>query len=75
MIWLLEEIARKYGLILNTTEHAELHTRGTGEKDLDDLINGAVLFENIKNNKKNYSESLARITDFIREEFDRIVQE
>lgn len=71
----LEEIARKHGLILNTTEHAELHTRGTGVKDLDDLINGAVLFENIKNNKKNYSESLMRITDFIRGEFNRIVQE
>lgn len=71
----LQEIAKKCGLVLNTTEHAELHTKGTSEKDLDDLIKGAVLFENIKYNKKNYKEVLIRITENIRQEFRKVVPE
>ena len=45
---LLEEIAKRHNLVINTTEHAELHTRGTTAEDLDALVRGAVLFENIR---------------------------
>lgn len=72
-ILLLDEIAKKFGLILNTTEHAELHTKGTTDKDLDTLLKGAIVFENIKNNKKNYKEILKKITDFIRVELTAII--
>ena len=57
-IILLEEISKKYNLVLNTTEHAELHSKGTSEKDIDNLLKGAVHFENIKHNKKLYKQSL-----------------
>ncbi|MCP4137674.1 MAG: hypothetical protein GY754_42295 [bacterium] len=73
-IILLEEIAKKQGLILDTTEHAELHTRGSTEKDLDKLIKGALLFENVRNNKKRYKQALKSITDHIREEVKTIIE-
>jgi hypothetical protein len=63
---LLEEIAARYNLILNTTEHAELHTKGSSAKDLEQLIQGAVHFENIVNNKKQYKKILASVNDAIR---------
>jgi hypothetical protein len=73
-IILLEEVAKKYNLVLNTTEHAELHSKGVDEKDLDNLIKGAVLFENIKHNKKQYKNSLKEISDFIRTQMDGIIK-
>jgi hypothetical protein len=72
-IILLEEISKKYDLLLNTTEHAELHSKGSSEKDLDMLIRGAVLFENIMHNKKKYKKILEEITDFIRKEMVSII--
>ncbi|MBN1531297.1 MAG: hypothetical protein JXA20_01410 [Spirochaetes bacterium] len=73
-IVLLEEVAKRFNLILNTTEHAELHSRGVTEKDLDSLIKGAVLFENIKHNKKQYKHSLKEISDFTRKQMDEIIR-
>jgi hypothetical protein len=72
-IILLEEIAKKFDLVLNTTEHAELHSKGISEKDLDMLIKGAVLFENIKHNKKQYTRSLTDLTECIRKEMKSII--
>ncbi len=72
-IILLEEIAKKFNLVLNITEHAELHSKGTDEKHLDGLVKGAALFENITHNKKQYKNSLKGITDFIRAEMDKII--
>src|SRR5208283_1653100 len=72
-IILLEEIAKKFDLILNTTEHAELHSKGISENDLDMLIKGAVLFENIKYNKKQYKKSLMDMSDCIRKEMNSII--
>jgi len=71
---ILDEIAKKYGLILNTTEHAELHTTESTEEQLDTLVRAAVLFENIKQNKKHYKESLRKISYFIRKEFYPVIQ-
>ncbi len=71
---ILDEIAKQYNLKLNTTEHAELHTNGITEDDLDKLIKAALLFENIKNNKKQYKQILKGITDFIRGEAQNIIQ-
>lgn len=73
-IILLEEIAKKYNLVVNTTEHAELHARGISEKDLDSLLKGAVTFENIKHNKKIYKHTLKDISDFIRKQMDDILK-
>ena len=73
-IILLEEIARKYDLIVDTTEHAELHTKVVSEKDISSLIKGAVLFENIKHNKKRYKQTLKEISDYIREEVCTIMK-
>lgn len=73
-IILLEEIARKFNLVVNTTEHAELHSAGTDEKDLDALLKAAVTFENIKHNKKIYKNTLKEITDFIRKQMSDIVK-
>ncbi len=72
-IILLEEIARKFDLLLNTTEHAELHSKGITENDLDMLVKGAVVFENIKHNKKQYKQSLISLTECIRKEMDSII--
>ena len=74
-IILLDEIAKNFNLIMNTTEHAELHSRGVTEKDLNDLVKGAVLFENIKHNKKQYKNSLKEITEFIRNQMGTIIKE
>lgn len=74
-IIILDEIAKKYNLILNTTEHAELHTQGTSEADLDSLVQAAILFENIKNNKKQYKEILRKISYFIRKEFYPVINQ
>lgn len=74
-IIILDEIAKKFNLILNTTEHAELHTHGITEKDLDNLVQAAILFENIKNNKKQYKEILRKISYFIRKEFYTIIHQ
>lgn len=74
-IIILDEIAKKYNLILNTTEHAELHTQGIAESDLDNLVHAAILFENIKNNKKLYKEILRKISYFIRKEFYPIINQ
>ncbi len=74
-IIILDEIAKKYNLILNTTEHAELHTKGTSEADLDSLVQAAILFENIKNNKKQYKEILRKISYFIRKEFYPVIHQ
>ncbi len=74
-IIILDEIAKKYNLILNTTEHAELHTKGITEADLDNLVQAAILFENIKNNKKQYKEILRKISYFIRKEFHPIINQ
>jgi hypothetical protein len=73
-IILLEEIAKKYGLVLDTTEHVEFHSKGVTEADLDSLIKGALFFESIKNHKKQYKNSLKDISDFIRKEMDTIIQ-
>ncbi|MFH0974576.1 MAG: hypothetical protein V1874_02195 [Spirochaetota bacterium] len=73
-IILLEEIARKFNLVLDTTEHAELHSKGVSEKDLDNLLRGALLFENIKNNRKPYKQSLSEIAAFIRKEMNAIIE-
>jgi hypothetical protein len=72
-IILLEEIAKKFDLILNTTEHAELHSKGISENDLDMLIKGALVFENIKHNKKQYKQSLIDLTECIRKEMNSII--
>ncbi len=72
-IILLEEIAKKFDLVLNTTEHAELHSKGVSENDLDLLIKGAVVFENIKHNKKQYKQSLIELTECIRKEMNSII--
>ncbi len=69
----LEEIAEKYGLVLDTTEHAELHTSGVSEKHLDDLVRAAIQFENMKHNKQHYKASLIRIKEFIRQEFSKVL--
>jgi hypothetical protein len=69
----LDEIAKKHGVVLNTTEHAELHSTGISQKDLEQLIAAAVQFENMKHNKHNYKESLIRIKEFIRQEFGKVV--
>ncbi len=74
-IIILDEIAKKFNLILNTTEHAELHTHGITENDLDSLVQAAILFENIKNNKKQYKEILRKISYFIRKEFYPIIHQ
>ncbi len=74
-IIILDEIAKKFNLILNTTEHAELHTHGITEEDLDSLVQAAILFENIKNNKKQYKEILRKISYFIRKEFYPIIHQ
>lgn len=74
-IIILDEIAKKYNLILNTTEHAELHTQGITEADLDNLVQAAILFENIKNNKKQYKEILRKISYFIRKEFYPVIHQ
>ncbi len=71
----LEEVAKMFGLVLNTTEHAELHSKSTSEKDLDNLVKGAILFENIKHNKKNYKDVLIRIQQNIRDEFKKVIAE
>lgn len=73
-IILLEEIAKKFGLVLDTTEHVEFHSKGLSESDIDSLIKGAVFFENIKNNKKQYKNALKDISDFIRKEMDAIIR-
>lgn len=70
----LEETAKLFGLVVNTTEHAELHTTGITENDLDTLFRAAAFFENIKLNKKRYRESLAAIKEFIRAEFRAITK-
>lgn len=72
---ILDEIAKKYGLELNTTEHAELHTTESTREQLDTLVRAAALFENIKQNKKRYKESLRKISYFIRKEFYPVIQE
>jgi len=72
-IILLEEIAKKFDLILNTTEHAELHSKGISENDLDMLVKGALVFENIKHNKKQYKQSLIDLTECIRKEMNSII--
>lgn len=74
-IIILDEIAKKFNLILNTTEHAELHTQGISEADLDNLVQAAILFENIKNNKKQYKEILRKISYFIRKEFYPVIHQ
>lgn len=74
-IILLEEIAKKYDLVLDTTEHVEFHSKGVTEADLDSLIKGALFFENIKNHKKQYKNSLKDISNFIRKEMDTIIQQ
>lgn len=74
-IIILDEIAKKYNLILNTTEHAQLHTHGITEADLDSLVHAAILFENIKNNKKQYKEILRKINYFIRKEFYPVIHQ
>ncbi|MGQ9844292.1 MAG: hypothetical protein ACUVRK_12135 [Spirochaetota bacterium] len=74
-IIILDEIAKKYNLILNTTEHAQLHTQGITETDLDSLVQAAILFENIKNNKKQYKEILRKISYFIRKEFYPVIHQ
>ncbi len=71
---LLEEIAKRHNLVINTTEHAELHTRGTTAEDLDALVRGAVLFENIRQNKKLYKNTLREIADYIRKEMIGIME-
>lgn len=73
-IILLEEISKKFDLVLDTTEHAELHSKGVSETDLDNLVKGAILFENIKNNKKRYKQSLNEINEFIRKEMASIIE-
>lgn len=73
-IVLLDEIAKKFDLVLDTTEHAELHSRGVSETDLEKLVKGAILFENIKNNKKRYKQSLTEINGFIRKEMASIIE-
>ena len=72
-IIILDEIAKRYDLRLNTTEHAELHTKGIAEEDLEKLIRAAIDFENIKNNKKEYKQILKEIAEFIRERADSII--
>lgn len=72
-IILLEEIAKKFNLTLDTTEHAELHSKGVSESDLENLIKGALLFENIKNNKHPYRHSLTEIAAYIRKEMNTII--
>lgn len=71
---ILDEIAKQHSLKLNTTEHAELHTNDITEDDLNKLIKAAILFENIKNNKKQYKQILQGITDFIRGEAQNIIR-
>jgi hypothetical protein len=73
-IIILDEIAKRYDLKLNTTEHAELHTKGISEEDLEKLIRAAIHFENIKNNKKGYSQILKGIAEFIREKVNTIIE-
>lgn len=72
-IIVLDEIAKRYDLRLNTTEHAELHTKGIAEEDLEKLIRASIHFENIKNNKKEYKQILKEIAEFIREKADSII--
>ena len=72
-IILLDEIAKKYGLLFDTTEHAELHSKNSTENDLDALLKAAAHFENIMHNRKRYKLILERITDFIREEAKKII--
>jgi hypothetical protein len=72
-IIMLEEIAKKYNLVINTTEHAELHSKGISENDLDNLLKGAVLFENITHNKELYKQSLKEISDFIRTKINEFI--
>ena len=72
-IILLEEIAHKYGLLLDTTENAELQSKGTGEEDLDKLIQGALLFESIRSDKKRYNQLLHTISVFIHGEIKKIL--
>ena len=74
-ITLLDEIAKRFDLVLNTTEHAELHTKGAGEEDLDRLLRAAVLFENIRNNRKNYKNMLKKIDQDIRKEIRAIIEQ
>ncbi len=71
---LLDEIAKRHNLVINTTEHAELHTKGTTAEDLDALVRGAVLFENIRQNKKLYKNTLREIADYIRKEIIKIIE-
>jgi hypothetical protein len=73
-IIILDEIAKRYDLKLNTTEHAELHTKGITEEDLEKLVRAAIHFENIKNNKKGYTQILKEIAEYTREQSQNIIE-
>ncbi|MCU0847653.1 MAG: hypothetical protein MUD12_07170 [Spirochaetes bacterium] len=70
---LLEEIAKKFNLVLDTTEHAEFHTRGNEEKDLDHLVKAAKLFDAIKEDKKSYHGMIHRVKENISSEADKLI--
>jgi len=70
---ILDEIAKKFDLLFDSTEHAELHSKDISEKDLDNLIKGAILFENLKNNKKRYKEILKMMSDHIRASMKKVI--
>jgi len=70
---LLEEIAKKFNLVLDTTEHAEFHTSGTDEKDLDHLVKAVKLFDSIKEDKKNYHGMINKVKENIRSEAEKII--
>lgn len=73
-ILLLEEIAAKHKLEVNTTEHVELHSRGVAEKDLDALVRGALQFEGIINDKKIYKQAQEEISAFVRKKMKALIK-
>lgn len=73
-IIILEEIAKKFGLEMNTVEHAELHSLGSEEKDLDSLVRAALVFEKIRSDKNKFHDVLAGIREMIRQQAVKLIE-
>ncbi len=70
----LEALSDKFNLTLDLTDYPELHTKGISEKDLDNLVEGAKVFESREGTlEKKYDKISAETKDFIKKKFEALI--
>lgn len=73
-ITFLEAIAEKFDLIVDTTEHPELHTKNISEKQLDKLVKAALIFENRNSTlEKQYTSIKRQMKDILKKSFNKLI--